>query len=300
MRKQNAGAKPRASTFWLTVLAWVACVMLAALAAVLVLYSTLCRASYMKGRMRASDYAQGMYDETYEDFVSYGAGAGLSAETMTTALSEEKLASDLNEAIDRLYRGELYLHAHSEVAEDTFAAMEAEAAAKGVAVEGDTEQALVIMAEAVRLQYANAATIPLASQLFTLIQKLENYIWIALLACAVLTAAAILLLLRFGRKDPRLGVNFLLFALLSAALVCLVLGVGVNPLMRLDRMNLRPQSLKNFVVSYVEGILGRFNVFAAIYAVLAAAIYGALHFNARRSAPKRYAEEDEGDINYES
>lgn len=286
MRKRNTGTPGRVSTLWLTVLAWITCLMLTALAAVLVLYSTLCSPSYMKSRVRASNYVQGMYDKMREDFISYGNSAGISAEVITAGVSEDKLSTDLNDAIERLYKGDFYLYSHGEVGEDTFAAIKAEAEANGVTVADDTEEALKIMAEAVRMQYANTAAIPLASQLYTFISKLESRIWIILLACAVLTAVAVELLISFGRKDPRLGVNFLLFALLGAALVCLVLGVGVNPIMRLDRLNLEPQALKALVVGYAEGILGRFTVFAVIYALLAAVLLAVLHLGARRK-PKR-------------
>ena len=114
-------------------------------------------------------------------------------------------------------------------------------------------------------EYVNYTTLPLRVQLGTLIKKVQKMVWIVAAGCAVLAAASVLVLLRVTRRDPRMASRSLVFALAGAALVCLVIGLAVNPMMNLQRLSLEPVSLKNLVICYVEGIFSRFTVFASIY-----------------------------------
>ena len=52
-------------------------------------------------------------------------------------------------------------------------------------------------------------------------------------------------------------------------MVCLVLGVGVKPMIGLERLGIDPPALKNLLIAYVGGLFGRFVVMAVIYFVLA-------------------------------
>ena len=246
-------------------LGWITSLLLVVLAVGLVLFSTLGTGSYMESAVRKSNFGQTACGVMEQDFISFGAGAGFSAETMTAALSPEQVEQDMVDSIHRIYEGNLAAHEQNAIAETSYAAMEQEAAAKGVTLEGGTKDAVEIVAEAVRQEYVNYTTLPLRVQLGTLIKKVQKLVWIVAAGCALLAAASVLVLLRVTRRDPRMACRSLVFALAGAALVCLVIGLAVNPMMDLQRLSLEPASLKNLVVCYVEGIFGRFTVFAAIY-----------------------------------
>ena len=253
------------NTQWALLLGWITSLLLVVLAVGLVLFSTLGTGSYMESAVRKSNFGQTACGVMEQDFISFGAGAGFSAETMTAALSPEQVEQDMVDSIHRIYEGNLAAHEQNAIAETTYAAMEQEAAAKGVTLEGGTKDAVEIVAEAVRQEYVNYTTLPLRVQLGTLIKKVQKLVWIVAAGCALLAAASVLVLLRVTRRDPRMACRSLVFALAGAALVCLVIGLAVNPMMNLQRLSLEPASLKNLVVCYVEGIFGRFTVFAAIY-----------------------------------
>ena len=89
------------------------------------------------------------------------------------------------------------------------------------------------------------------------------------LVSAVLLCAAVVSMLRISRKDAHLGARCLVYALGGAAVVCLVLGVGVKPMIGLTRLGIDPPALKNLLIAYVGGLFGRFVVMAVIYFVLA-------------------------------
>lgn len=288
MANNNQAKKSTSGAVWPLVLSYLTSFLLVGLGAVLILYSTLCRPGYMQGRVRSSGFARTAYEAMREDFISYGAATGFSADTMTAAISQGQIELDMEAAITRMYEGTLATDPHSEVAEAAYAAMQAEAEARGVAVEGDAKEAVETVAEAVRQEYAGYTALPLVSQLYTIIQKLEKVIWVGVILGALLTAASVWLLLRFCRRDARLGARCLVFALGGAALVCLVLGLAVNPLMGLQRLNFNPLALKNLIISYVQGIFGSFNLFAAIYVVLALLLGELLMPRKRKNEPKRY------------
>ena len=86
---------------------------------------------------------------------------------------------------------------------------------------------------------------------------------------AVLLCAAVVSMLHISRKDAHLGARCLVYALGGAAVVCLVLGVGVKPMIGLTRLGIDPPALKNLLIAYVGGLFGRFVVMAVIYFVLA-------------------------------
>ena len=267
MKKQ--GSIRSGNTLWALILGWIASFLLVMLATALVMFSTLSSSGYMENAVRKSGYGQSACDLMKEDFISFGAGSGFSAETMTAALSPEQVEQDMVDSVSRLYEGNLAAHEQNSIAEITFAAMEQEAAAKGVTLEGDTRDAVEIVAEAVRQEYVNYTTLPLRVQLGTLVKKVQKLVWIIVAGCAVLAAASVLVLLRVTGRDARMASRSLVFALAGAAFVCLMIGLAVNPVMGLERLALEPASLKNLVVCYIEGLFSRFNVFAGIYFGLA-------------------------------
>ena len=231
------------NTQWALLLGWITSLLLVVLAVGLVLFSTLGTGSYMESAVRKSNFGQTACGVMEQDFISFGAGAGFSAETMTAALSPEQVEQDMVDSIHRIYEGNLAAHEQNAIAETTYAAMEQEAAAKGVTLEGDTKDAVEIVAEAVRQEYVNYTTLPLRVQLGTLIKKVQKLVWIVAAGCALLAAASVLVLLRVTRRDPRMACRSLVFALAGAALVCLVIGLAVNPMMYLQRLSLEPASL---------------------------------------------------------
>ena len=147
--------------------------------------------------------------------------------------------------------------------------MEQATADRGITLEGETKTAVETVAEAVRMEYASYTAVPLVSQLRTLVQKLQKVMVIGLVVSAVLLCAAVVSMLHISRKDARLGARCLVYALGGAAVVCLVLGVGVKPMIGLTRLGIDPPALKNLLIAYVGGLFGRFVVMAVIYFVLA-------------------------------
>lgn len=281
--RQNTG-----STVWTMVLAWLGSLLLVVLTVLLLLYSTLCSASYMQGQIHSSGYAQSIYEVLVEDFTSYGAATGFDAATMTGFLNVDQIERDMNDSIDGLYADTLTYYTRSNIAESAYSAMETAAQARGITLEGESKAAVEAVAEAVRMEYSSYTAVPLVSQLRTIVQKVEKVMWIGVAACAVLLCVAVVSLVCLGRKDARLSARSLVFMLAGAALVCLVLGVGVVPMMNLQRLGIEPLALKNFIVSYIEGMFGRFLIFAGVYFVLSLLVGELLLPHKRRDNTPRY------------
>ena len=270
--KKGGGTAP-----WTLGLGWLFSFLLVILAALLMLLTTLCSAGYMKSRVSACGYGETAYVTMREQFIGYGAATGFSEETMTTVLDPVQIEQDMKDSIDGLYAKSPYRYDRPAIAERAYAAMEAEAAEKGITLEGDTAANVQVVAEAVRQVYASATAVPLVSQLYTILQKVRTVLLIGIPICLVFTAMAGILMLRISRRDALLGARSLSFSLGGAGIVCAVIGFAVAPSLGLTRLNLSPQALKDLLVSYVSGMFERFVLFAVIYLVLAVVVALLLH-----------------------
>ena len=270
MPQQKSNRPQRGVAGWTMLLSWLFSFLLVVLAALLMLMTTLCHAGYMKSRVSASQYGDKAHSAMREEFISYGAATGFSEETMTAVLDPVQIEQDLKDAVDGLYADAPYRYDRPAVAEAAYAAMQAEAESRGITLEGQTAASVQVVAEAVRQVYASYTAVPLLGQLFALIGKVRSIL---------------LVLLPISRHDAMLGARGLVFSFGGAGLVSLVIGLAVGPILGLQRLNLEPLPLKDWIVSYVNGMFGRFLLFAAVYLILAAALALLLRPRRRRSAP---------------
>lgn len=277
--KKRGGTAP-----WTLGLAWLSSFLMVVLAVLLALLTTLLSPGYVKGRVDACGYADAAYVEMRETLVSYGAGAGFSEETMTAVLDRAQIAQDMKASIDGLYAESPYSYNRPAVAEQAYAAMEAEAAQRGITLEGETIDNVKLVAEAVRQVYAGATSVPLVTLLHGALQKLRTVVGVGLPVCGVFLAMALILMLRISRYDARLGARSLAYALGGAGLVNLVLGLAVEPTLGLERLSLEPLAVKELLLGCVHGLFGRFLLAAAVCLLLAAAI--ALLLRPRRGKGK--------------
>lgn len=276
----------RGAAVWSLCLGALSTLLLVVLAALLMVYSTLCSASYMQNIARDSGFAATMYITLKEDYMSYGAATGFSPETMTGFLDEDQIAKDLDESIERLYQATYTANPHDEIAQSLYQAMEQEAAARGLELSSENAEGIEQLVQLVRVEYANYTAVPLATQLHTIISKVLRVIWVGVAVCAVLAAVALFLTVAIPRRQAPLGVRCLVYSLLGAALVCLLLGVAVYPMLPLPHLNLEPLAYKNLIVSYVQGMFARFNLFAAIYFVLALLVAELLGLRKKGKKPR--------------
>ncbi len=268
MEKNNV-KKKRGSVVWALGLSWLSTLLLAILAIFLMLLTTICSEGFMRKQVTRSSFADYAYSYLYDNYVSYGASTGFDADVMTGFMSVDQVESDMQDAVAGLYAKTLTYYTRDNIAEAVYSAMEQATADRGITLEGETKTAVETVAEAVRMEYASYTAVPLVSQLRTLVQKLQKVMVIGLVVSAVLLCAAVVSMLRISRKDARLGARCLVYALGGAAVVCLVLGVGVKPMIGLTRLGIDPPALKNLLIAYVGGLFGRFVVMAVIYFVLA-------------------------------
>lgn len=250
------------------VLSWLSSLILALLAVFVMLFTTFGNVGYMQSCVKSSGYAQSAYDDMVQDFISYGAATGFDADVMTGFMSVDQVESDMQDAVAGLYAKTLTYYTRDNIAEAVYNAMEQATADRGITLEGDTKTAVETVAGLcvwVCLLHRGAAGQPAAYPG----AETAKVMIIGLVVSAVLLCAAVVSMLRIGRKDARLGARCLVYALGGAAVVCLVLGVGVKPMIGLTRLGIDPPALKNLLIAYVGGLFGRFVVMAVIYFVLA-------------------------------
>ncbi len=268
-KRETAEQKKSAAIGWPLVLSYLSALLLTVLAVVLVLYLTVCNENYMKSRVTASGFPQIVYDTLLENYKSYAAATGFESHILTDQISAEQIEKDMQRTVAELYQGDTAFNLRNEIANSTYDAMAADAAARGRELNDTNKQGVSIVADACRSDYASYVSIPLASQLNLLIGKLQNILWIVLLASVLFCALAIYLTVSLsgGRKT---AYRSLFFALTASALLCLLIAAALNPMLRMENLNLEPASLRLFLASYVRGVFESFGIFAAVYGAASA------------------------------
>ena len=239
----------------------------------------------MKQQVARSGFSETAYTYLYDNFVSYGASSGFSADVMTSAISRDQITADMDSAVARLYDGDTALDSRDSIQTATYDALLANLNARGVDVTSDVESAVAIVADACRLDYANYVAIPLASQLYTIIEKFDRIVPISVAAMALVCAASIFLMLRLA-GSPRFAVRCLTFAFTASAVLCSIGATALVPAMHLNNLNLNPASVKQLIITYVQNLFGRFGLFALVYGALAVILL-ALTFTAGSRTKRR-------------
>lgn len=119
-QKQAPHPRRKGSVVWATVLSWLSSLLLALLALCLVLMTTICSASYMKEQVNRSDFSEAAYSYLYDNFISYGASSGFSADVMTAALSRDQITADMADSITRLYQGDTAIDTRNAILNTTY------------------------------------------------------------------------------------------------------------------------------------------------------------------------------------
>lgn len=266
-------------------LSYLLSLFLVGVALALVLMTTIGRASYFKSALKQSSYANAIYESLCENYESYGAAAGFSADVITSFISPETIESDLNKAVDAMFDGDVSMQEHPEIHEAAMTTMKDDATTRGYEVTDDVEKALELVADACQADYDNYVCVPLVSQMEGFVSKVQTYALGILIACLLLGLATVFFITKRSGSAP-FKVRLLTFSLLTSALVCAVLTFAVYPMLHLGNLNVSPTALKLLICNYVHGLFTSFGIFLAIYAVLSAALI-ALEIAARRKAKQR-------------
>ena len=173
MEKSNV-KKKRGSVGWALGLSWLSTLLLAILAIFLMLLTTICSEGFMRKQVTRSSFADYAYSYLYDNYVSYGASTGFDADVMTSTLSRDQINTDMEQAVTDLYAGNTAVNARENIKTDLNAVLVADLNSRGKDVTEDVASAVEIVADACRLDYANYVAIPLASQLYTAITKVDR------------------------------------------------------------------------------------------------------------------------------
>lgn len=282
--------KHHGSTGWALGLAWLSTLLLTALALFLTLLTTVCSESFMRSQVSRSHFADYAYSYLYDNFASYGAATGFEADVITSTISREQINADMEQAVTDLYAGNTAVNARENVKSEIDETLLADLNNRGKEVTDDVSSAVEIVADACRLDYANYVAIPLASQLYTFITKLERLLIPCIVGTAILGAAALFLMTRLAGSS-RFGVRCLTFTFLASALLCALGATVLYPILGLDNFSLDPASIRALVLTYVQNLLGSLGVFAVIYALIALILL-ALMFTAHHQLKRHYKQND--------
>ena len=285
---KNVSARPRSkgNTVWALIMSWLSSLLLTLLAFFLVLLTTICSPAFMKQQVARSGFSETAYTYLYDNFVSYGASSGFSADVMTSAISRDQITADMDSAVTRLYDGDTALDSRDSIQTATYDALLANLNARGVDVTSDVESAVAIVADACRLDYANYVAIPLASQLYTIITKVNRLALPGVILTALLCAVSLVLMIRLAGSS-RLGVRCLTFTFTAGAILCALGATVLYPLLGLDNFWLEPASIRALVLTCFRSMFGSLGIFAAVYALVAAILLGFM-FVARHQLKRRY------------
>ncbi len=276
----------RGSPGWALLLAWLSTLLLTALALLLTLLTTICSENFMRKQVARSHFADYAYSYLYDNFVSYGSSTGFEEDVITSTISREQINADMEQAVTDLYAGNTAVNARENVKSEINDVLLADLASRGKDVTEDVVSAVEIVADACRLDYANYVAIPLASQLYTVITKVNRLALPGVIVTALLCAVSLVLMIRLAGSS-RLGVRCLTFTFTAGAILCALGATVLYPLLGLDNFSLEPASIRALVLTYLHSMLGSLGIFAAVYALVAAILLGFM-FVARHQLKRRY------------
>ncbi len=251
--------------------AWVLSFLLVLLTVLGVVACTVCNSRYLRSQVLESGFCQATLEQLNENYTSYGNAGGIPQEVMTSIVTEDQIQQDMFRAVEALYQGDRRLIAHPEVAEAAVEAIENNLEERGIQLTDEIREAVQEMASGCQVDYDNYVQLIVAPYIAPYMARITQMVWIGFAVLAVVCVVALVLLMRLqpsGAARLRWCIN----AFSAAALFSVVVPLLFNGLIRMDRLNLKPETLKMLVASYTHGAVEVFFYFALIYAVVVIAL----------------------------
>lgn len=251
--------------------AWVLSFLLVLLTVLGVVACTVCNSRYLRSQVLESGFCQATLEQLSENYISYGNAGGIPQEVMTSIVTEDQIQQDMFRAVEALYQGDRRLIAHPEVAEAAVEAIENNLEERGIQLTDEIREAVQEMASGCQVDYDNYVQLIVAPYIAPYMARITQMVWIGFAVLAVVCVVALVLLMRLqpsGAARLRWCIN----AFSAAALFSVVVPLLFNGLIRMDRLNLKPETLKMLVASYTHGAVEVFFYFALIYAVVVIAL----------------------------
>lgn len=251
--------------------AWVLSFLLVLLTVLGVVACTVCNSRYLRSQVLESGFCQATLEQLNENYISYGNAGGIPQEVMNSIVTEDQIQQDMFRAVEVLYQGNRRLIAHPEVAEAAVEAIENNLEERGIQLTDEIREAVQEMASGCQVDYDNYVQLIVAPYIAPYMARITQMVWIGFAVLAVVCVVALVLLMRLqpsGAARLRWCIN----AFSAAALFSVVVPLLFNGLIRMDRLNLKPETLKMLVASYTHGVVEVFFYFALIYAVVVIAL----------------------------
>lgn len=251
--------------------AWVLSFLLVLLTVLGVVACTVCNSRYLRSQVLESGFCQATLEQLNENYISYGNAGGIPQEVMNSIVTEDQIQQDMFRAVEVLYQGDRRLIAHPEVTEAAVEAIENNLEERGIQLTDEIREAVQEMASGCQVDYDNYVQLIVAPYIAPYMARITQMVWSGFAVLAVVCVIALVLLMRLqpsGTARLRWCIN----AFSAAALFSLVVPLLFNGLIRMDRLNLKPETLKMLVASYTHGAVEVFFYFALIYAVVVIAL----------------------------
>lgn len=251
--------------------AWVLSFLLVLLTVLGVVACTVCNSRYLRSQVLESGFCQATLEQLNENYISYGNAGGIPQEVMNSIVTEDQIQQDMFRAVEVLYQGDRRLIAHPEVAEAAVEAIENNLEERGIQLTDEIREAVQEMASGCQVDYDNYVQLIVAPYIAPYMARITQMVWIGFAVLAVVCVVALVLLMRLqpsGAARLRWCIN----AFSAAVLFSVVVPLLFNGLIRMDRLNLKPETLKMLVASYTHGAVEVFFYFALIYAVVVIAL----------------------------
>lgn len=251
--------------------AWVLSFLLVLLTVLGVVACTVCNSRYLRSQVLESGFCQATLEQLNENYISYGNAGGIPQEVMTSIVTEDQIQQDMFRAVEALYQGDRRLIAHPEVAEAAVEAIENNLEERGIQLTDEIREAVQEMASGCQVDYDNYVQLIVAPYIAPYMARITQMVWIGFAVLAVVCVIVLVLLMRLqpsGAARLRWCIN----AFSAAVLFSVVVPLLFNGLIRMDRLNLKPETLKMLVASYTHGAVEVFFYFSLIYAVVVIAL----------------------------
>ena len=253
------------------VVAWVFSFLLVLIAALGVIIFTVCNPGYMRSQVLSSGFCKSAFEQLNENYTSYGNAGNIPTEVMTSIITEDQIQQDMFKAVDALYQGDRRLIAHPEMAETAMEKIEQNLQDRGIQMTDEIKTAIQDVANGCQADYDNYVQLLITPYVAPYITKISTMAWMGIVVLVFAAIFALLVLLNLQKATPA-RLRWCSYSFLGAAFFSALVPPLFSVFVKMDQLNLNPETLKLLLVSYTNSGVGAFFYFALIYAVIVVAL----------------------------
>jgi hypothetical protein len=214
---------------------------------------TLLRPDFLLEQADASGYAAEVKQDVDDTLVSYGMSSGFDPEFFEGMVSEDDIRADIFLEVEHLYEPNAPGANVEGFRDELYEKLRAYVTGQGAAITGETDAALLYLADISAEAYGKSIGIPFSAQLSSVIVKARRLVLPAAVACAIFILIVIAFLARIRERKYRTW-RYIIYALSASGLFFIVMSALALNTDRFRRIGISGKGLYQLMTTYTTNL----------------------------------------------